>query len=93
MNHSTQSLSSAHFFFLLLVLGLDVGCWVHQLCCAVLPRSKLFCLSPIMGCFRPYYLNTWNTSQLEAVVASKNKIEKEGTGHDLLMQRWHDNDI
>jgi hypothetical protein len=28
MNHSTQSLSSAHFLFLLLVLGLDVGCWV-----------------------------------------------------------------
>jgi hypothetical protein len=46
-----------------------------------------------MGSFSPDYVNTWTISKLEAVAATKNEIEKEGTCHDVLMRRWDDNDV
>jgi hypothetical protein len=80
----------------------------HRLCRAVLPRSEFSSpvirtmltelmsscvLSPIMGCFSPDYLNAWIVSGLEAMAASKTEVVKEGTGDDVLMQRWDDNEV
>jgi hypothetical protein len=80
----------------------------HRLCRAVLPRSEFSSpvirtmltelmstciLSPIMGCFSPDYLNSWIASGLEAVAASKNKVDKEGTVDDVLMRGWDDSEV
>jgi hypothetical protein len=80
----------------------------HRLCRAVLPRSEFSSpvirtmltelmstcvLSPIMGCFSPDYLNAGIVSGLEAMAASKNEAEKEGTGDEVLMRGWDDSEV
>jgi hypothetical protein len=39
------------------------------------------------------FSNNWIVSGLEAAAVSKNEVEKEASSHDVLMQRWDENEV